>query len=150
MSRNLRARIDKLERRTTPSPHRSIWDVLMGTATIEDLDEADREALRQRQADRPDPLDQHPAMLVLRAQWARLGIADPGQYRDLDIIEEAIRLAGMPTPSALLCGLTELPALATTTPAAAPTGPSTATTSPDAAAGLPTAPHGRQGNVPAP
>jgi hypothetical protein len=143
MSRNLRARIDKLERRTTTRPRRSIWDVLMGTATVEDLDEIDREALRQRQAESLDRLSHHPALLVLRAQWARLGIADPGQYNDLDIIEEAIRLAGMPTPSALPCGLKELPAIATTTPAPAPTGPPVAAPSSNAAAPLPSAPHGR-------
>src|SRR5689334_1590258 len=111
MSRNLRARIEKLDRLPTTSPRRSIWDVLFGSATTEDLDEADREVLRQRQA---EGRDQHPAMLVLREQWARLGIAVPLQYNDLDIIEEAIRLAGIPTPSALPCGLKELPTLATT------------------------------------
>jgi hypothetical protein len=150
MSRNLRARIDKLERRTTTGPRRSIWDVVLGTATVEDLHEADREALRQRQADRRDPLDQHPAMLFLREQWARLGIADPGQYSDIDIIEEAICLAGIPTPSALPCGFQELPAIATSTPATAPTGPAAAVPSPDTSARPPSAPHGQQGNVPVP
>jgi hypothetical protein len=150
MSRNLRARLDKLERRTTTGPRRRIWDVLLGTATVEDLHEADRETLRQRQADRRDQLDQHPAMLFLREQWARLGMADPGQYSDIDIIEEAIRLASIPTPSALPCGLKELPAIATTTPAPAPTGPPAAAPSRYVAARLPSAPHGQQGNVPVP
>jgi hypothetical protein len=150
MRRNLRARIDKLERRTATGPRRSIWDVVLGTATVEDLDEADREALWQREAQKLDRLGHHPAMLALRAQWARLGIADPGQYSDIDMIEEAIRLAGIPTPSALPCGLKELPAIATTTPAAMPTGPSTAAPSPCSDACLPSAPHGRQGNEPAP
>jgi hypothetical protein len=149
MSRSLRARIDKLERRTTTGPRRSIWDVLMGAATVEDLDEADRETLRQRRADRPDQLAQHPAMLFLREQWARLGIADPGQYSEIDIIEEAIRLAGIPTPSPLPCGLKELPAMATTTPVATTTGPPAAAPSPNAAARLPAVPDGQQGNVPA-
>jgi hypothetical protein len=109
MSRNLRARIDKLERRTTISPHMSILDVLLGRALPEDLDQADREALRHRQAHLPDNRDQHPALIVLREHWARLGLADPGQYGDLDIIEEAIRLVGILTPSAPACGLKELP-----------------------------------------
>jgi hypothetical protein len=110
MSRNLRARIDKLERRTTTGPRRSIWDVLLGTATVEELDEADREILRQQEAERLERLRHHPAMICLREQWARLGIADPGQYDDLDLIEEAIRLAGILTPSALPGGVQELPA----------------------------------------
>ena len=149
MSRNLRARIDKLERRPTTSPRRGIWGVLMGAAAIEDLDEADREALLQRQAESLDQLSQHPAMLVLRAQWSRLSIADPGQYRDLDIIEEAIRLAGMPTPSPLACGLKGLPPITTTAHAPAPTGPPAAAPPANADARLPSAPHGQQGNVPA-
>jgi hypothetical protein len=113
MSRNLRARIVKLERRTTAGPRRTILDVLLGRASPDELDETARERLLQREA---DPLKQHPAMIFLREQWARLGIADPGEYHDIDIIKEAIRLAGIPTPSVLPCGLKELPANEPTPP----------------------------------
>jgi hypothetical protein len=85
-------------------------DVLLGGASPEDLDEADRETLLHRQADLPDKLGTHPAMIFLREQWARLGIPDSGEYSDPDLIEEAIRLAGIPTPSVLPCGLKELSA----------------------------------------
>src|SRR5262249_45673366 len=101
MSRNLRARIDKLERRTTTSPRRTIWDVLSGTATVAELDEADRQTLRQLEAHSREQRRQHPAMIFLRKQWARLGMADPGDYDGPDLIEEALRLASIPTPAAL-------------------------------------------------
>jgi hypothetical protein len=110
MSRNLRARIERLELRKAAGPRRRIWDVLSGTATVEALDEADREILRQWEAGSPDRLRHHPAMIFLREQWDRLGFPDPGEYDDLDIIEEAIRLAGIPTPPAPPCGLKERPA----------------------------------------
>jgi hypothetical protein len=101
MNRNLRARIDKLERRTTPSARRTIWDVLWGKATVEELDEVDRQTLRQLEPDRREARRQHPAMIFLRKQWARLGMVDPGDYDGPDLIEEALRLAAIPTPSAL-------------------------------------------------
>jgi hypothetical protein len=112
MSRNLRARIDKLERRTTTSTSRRIriWDVLLGQAMVEELDEADRQTLRQVEADRREARRQHPAMLFLRKQWARLGMADPGDYDGPDLIEEALRLAAIPTPSALPSDVPQQPA----------------------------------------
>ncbi len=43
--------------------------------------------------------ERSPALAVLRDQWARLGIPDPGVYKGMDIVEEALRLAGLPDPS---------------------------------------------------
>ena len=116
MSRNLRARIVKLERRTTTRRRSSILEVLLGLASPDELDEADRERLLLIEAGQSDGLDKHPAMIYVREQWARLGIPDPGTYRDINIIEEAIRLAGIPTPSVLPCDLKELPANEPTPP----------------------------------
>jgi hypothetical protein len=110
MSRNLRARIDKLERQTTTSPRRTIWDVLSGTATVEDLDEADRQTLQQLEAEGQDHLCDDPELIILRVEWARLGIADPGQYDGLNLSAEAHRLAEIPTPSAWPCDEQELAA----------------------------------------
>ena len=41
-----------------------------------------------------------PALTVYRGQLARLGLPDPGDYRSLDLVEESIRLAGLPGPAA--------------------------------------------------
>jgi hypothetical protein len=110
VSRNLRARIDQLERQTTTGPRRSIWDVLLGRATVAELDEVDRQTLQQLQAEGREARRQHPAMIFLRKQWARLGMADPGDYDGPDLIEEALRLAAIPTPSALPSDVPERPA----------------------------------------
>jgi hypothetical protein len=49
-------------------------------------------------------------MIFLRKQWARLGMADPGDYDGPDLIEEALRLASIPTPAALPADVPERPA----------------------------------------
>lgn len=46
----------------------------------------------------PDDTPEHPALRLLREQWARLGMPDPGQYDGIDVIEEALRLLAIPTP----------------------------------------------------
>ena len=41
----------------------------------------------------------HRVLALCREHWARLGIPDPGEYEGLDLIEEAIRLVGLPAPA---------------------------------------------------
>jgi hypothetical protein len=113
VSRNLRGRLNRLER-IEPRRHTAsaiIWDVIGGSADPEDLDDAGKDQLRRMLGEAHEArrlaLANHPATQVLRREWKRLGIPDPGNYEDLDVIEEALRLAGIPTPCASANGATD-------------------------------------------
>jgi hypothetical protein len=90
-------------------------DVLCGTVNPDSRDDAGKALLRQMlddaRADHHEAMQRHPAMQVLRREWARLGIPDPGEYEHINIIEEAIRLVGLPDPvlpPKPRCGLVKL------------------------------------------
>ena len=76
----------------------NIWDVFCGSADPDDLDEAGQEMLREI-CNPPGPSANHPLVKMLRGEWARLGISDPGEYRGVDLVEEMIRVVGLPTPT---------------------------------------------------
>ena len=76
MSRNLRGRLSRLEKRQ-PGGQISIWDVICGAADPDDLDEAGQETLREM-CNPPGPPPTHPLVQMLRREWARLGIPNPG------------------------------------------------------------------------
>jgi hypothetical protein len=42
-----------------------------------------------------EAMEMHPAVRCLRKQCARLGLPQPTTFDDVDVVEEAIRLAGM-------------------------------------------------------
>jgi hypothetical protein len=92
MSTRLLGRVKRLEQQQS-KPSGSAWDALMSR-------EIDLETFCAMMAPTPEEsraaLEDHPALRVLRRHWARLGIPDPGEYGDIDVIEEAIRLAGVP------------------------------------------------------
>jgi hypothetical protein len=54
--------------------------------------------LARSKAARRERDERSPALAVCRREWARLGMPDPGEYDDLDLVEECLRLIGLPTP----------------------------------------------------
>jgi hypothetical protein len=54
--------------------------------------------LASSKAARRERDERSPALAVCRREWARLGMPDPGEYDDLDLVEECLRLTGLPTP----------------------------------------------------
>ena len=108
---SLKGRLDRLERRVA-APSCSLWDVLVGEAGPDDLDDEAREILHQMTTPRVyKPGEKHrlegcPVLAALRAEWARLGMPDPGDanaYEAIDndpgLIEEVLRLAALPAPN---------------------------------------------------
>jgi hypothetical protein len=111
---SFRSRLRRLERRAKASrvdPTQVHLNLICGTVQWDDLDPFIQEAvaplLAEAERARNEVVGNHPAMAVLRSEWRRLGIPDPGECGDLDPIEEALRLVSIPTP--LSCGLKELP-----------------------------------------
>jgi hypothetical protein len=101
-------RLDRLERRQPATeanrlpPH--FWDLMSGVMESDDLDPAEQEHLRwffaEGEAEHARCMEKHPAGQSYRQQLARLGLQQPPTLADIDLIEEAIRLAVIPTPGA--------------------------------------------------
>jgi hypothetical protein len=121
--RVLRMRMKRLELRLAPPeppPLRSVaerrqsapeadrlpphyWEVLGGLVDPQDLDPAAQEQLRrfreQAEAEHVRCLDSQPAGIVYRRELTRLGLPQPATLAGIDVIEECIRLAGIPSPA---------------------------------------------------
>ena len=83
-------------------PH--FWDIVGGLAAPEILNADEQEQLRrfmeEGEAEHARRMEEHPAGKLYREGLARLGLPQPATLAGIDIIEECIRLAGIPTPSA--------------------------------------------------
>ena len=107
MSDNLRRRLDRLEAQQAQQQGRAVpplfWDVLCGTVKLAYLPVSVRPAWQrfrdEGSAARREALDRHPATAAYRRECARLGLTPRGDLECVDVIEECVRLAGIPTPS---------------------------------------------------
>src|SRR5262249_18900039 len=124
--RGWRRRLERLERRH-PGPEaahlpRHLWRILCGAVDLGDLDVAEHEKLRrfieEAEAAHARCMERNPAAKCYREQLTRLGLPQPPTLVGIDLIEESIRLAGIPTPGASANG--HLCNGATTRPGAEP------------------------------
>jgi hypothetical protein len=105
---SLRNRLDRLEQRQSRSGVDPLpfwfWSALSGSAIPDDADEADVarvEAIAEEaEAEHARAMEKHPVGLFYRQELARLGLPQPATLTGIDLIEECIRLAGIPTPDA--------------------------------------------------
>src|SRR5438309_1911919 len=103
---SLKRRLDHLEcRQPAPETNRlppHFWDIMFGVMDPEDLDRTEQEQLRrlieEAEAEHARCLENSPAGKFYREELARLGLPQPATLAGIDIIEEAIRLAGIPSP----------------------------------------------------
>jgi hypothetical protein len=116
MSR-LSTRLDRLERRQAEVDDvlPLLWQILSGEVSPEDIPIAVQEQLQrlldQAEAEHDRFAEQSVAGKLYREQIVRLGLPQPETLADIDIIEEALRLVGIPGPRP--CALRELSAKAT-------------------------------------
>jgi hypothetical protein len=85
-------------------------EILSGEVSPEDLPIAEQEQLQrlldQAEAEHARCMEQSVAGKLYREQLARLGLPQPETLADIDSIEEALRLVGIPGPRP--CALREL------------------------------------------
>jgi hypothetical protein len=104
---SLKGRLDRLERRQPAQeanrlpPH--FWEIIAGVADPEILDADEQEQFRRfieegGEAEHARCMENHPAGKCYREELARLGLPQPPTLAGIDIIEECIRLAGIPAP----------------------------------------------------
>jgi hypothetical protein len=101
-------RLDRLERRQpAPEAHQlpaHFWDIMSGVMDTEDLDSAKQQKLcrffEEGEAEHARCMERHPAGQSYRQQLTRLGLPQPLSLADIDVIEECIRLVGIPSPGA--------------------------------------------------
>src|ERR1700720_499507 len=95
------SRLDGLEKRVArleeqedplPGPSQHSADVFDALARGEPIT-----LTEAGEAERRDAMEKHPAAIILRKEYARLGMPQPVTLDDVDVIEEAIRLARIPT-----------------------------------------------------
>jgi hypothetical protein len=106
--RTLENRLARLERRQ-PAPGADrlparIFDLMTRVVDSEDLDPAEQAHLlrffEEGEAEHARCMEQHPAGRSYRQQLARLGLPQPPTLADIDVIEECVRLAVIPSPGA--------------------------------------------------
>jgi hypothetical protein len=105
--RTLENRLARLERRQPATdtyrlpPH--FWDIMTGVMDPEDLEPAEKAHLLrffEGEAEHARCMENHPAGQSYRQQLARLGLPQPPSLADINVIEECVRLAGIPSPGA--------------------------------------------------
>jgi hypothetical protein len=106
--RALQNRLARLVRRQ-PDPEakhlpRHLGAILFGLVDPRDLDADEQEKLRrfieEAEATHARCIEGNPAGKCYREELARLGLPQPPTLVGIDLIEESIRLAGIPTPGA--------------------------------------------------
>src|SRR5262249_4689918 len=78
------------------------WDFLWGVIRPEDLDADEREQIRrfmeEGEAEHARCMEKHPAGRIYRQELTRLALPQPSTLAGIDVIGEAIRVAGIPFP----------------------------------------------------
>jgi hypothetical protein len=109
MSRNLRGRLDRLEKSVPQSAKKSsdglLLRVMRASVGNGELDSADaqefRTLLENTQAERARAVEASPAGKIFRRELDRLGLPQPKTLKDLDVWAECLRLTRSPTPELL-------------------------------------------------
>jgi hypothetical protein len=103
---NIKRRLERLERlqskecQTSERPSAVPWDLLC--RPVNELTAEDAEILAAfyaaAEAEHSRRLEEHPAGRIYRRELSRLGQPQPATLASIDVIEEGLRLASIPTP----------------------------------------------------